>query len=1062
MPAISLREFSQFVPVCAGTDSVMAVWDLFREKRCSQLVVVDSHQSPLGILQLQALVAYLFPPSVEQLEAEQSEAESELAKINWQLTIEEASRAVRRSLIQPLSTLPIHCTIDEFYPYLQTTLERQWILVDTTGRYVSVLDFSHVWQLVAAYPQPSLAPSLTDVILSSTHSSELPSSILIHLLEQLPLPLMLQTSGGRVIAQNLAWRQQVGELNNPVELRQEAATVLEAIASSTNGDVLRHRYALNPYQTTNSQWDGFKAEQDTISSTLCRLGTDEDTCVCLCATKDGQERVWQFSKISLKAIVRSTHSTQPTSLEGQRLSQPMNSARPFHLAAFNEDETISINQTSLVEPEDLWLVLAQDTTEKQQVTRELAAKNADLIQINRLKDEFLACISHELKTPLTAILGLSNLLKDQQLGELNDRQLRYAKLIYQSGRHLISIVNNILDLTRIETKQLELVPELVQIKTVCNRAYEQAKHLLTIEKTNRMEEDGALEAEFALTIQSGLSTIVADEMRLRQMLANLISNALKFTPSQGRIGLTVENWEGWIAFTVWDTGIGIAADKQHLIFQKFQQLENPLTRRFEGTGLGLVLTQRLARLHGGDITFTSTEDEGSQFTLLLPPNPPRTGLIPSAIEQSNVPATSNCLAIIVESAPEYLQTLTLQLAELGYRVAIARSGTEALEKIRRLQPMVVFLNPMLPLLSGWDVLTLLKLEEGTRHIPIIVTATQADRDQARNMGADGLLTPPMTLKSIEQVLDRAVHPSNQVVVEVNPLKLTVLHLHSVAPLNATPSSEPIAALNLQTLFHPHNCRVLEVDDLEQAELLARVWKPNLILLDGWIPDPVAFLKQLSQSPFLAALPLVTLTPEVTQAANQINGLSVFPCLDPFSPQKPIPPSRTPVPALLQVLQVAAGMNWMPHILVADLTLLASSHVLPTQLLQSPTDPKSYQWTSWLQAFGQYTNTAGFRNSIGRSWDEIEQVAQGRTVNLLLICVRYPIAPAAHLEGIKSLLRVKNKPPILVWYQSEPPSLPQSESLDLLLEAIATNILPASTSMQELLEEIHKTLTSPVT
>ncbi|NJN86860.1 MAG: hypothetical protein HC881_11820 [Leptolyngbyaceae cyanobacterium SL_7_1] len=370
---------------------------------------------------------------------------------------------------------------------------------------------------------------------------------------------------------------------------------------------------------------------------------------------------------------------------------------------------------------------------------------------------------------------------------------------------------------------------------------------------------------------------------------------------------------------------------------------------------------------------------------------------------------------------------------------------------------------MLPLLSGWDVLTLLKSEVATRHIPVIVTATPADRHQAQSIGADGLLSPPTTLKAVQQVLDRTVQPSTPMPVESSALKLTVLHLHTVAiPDASAPPTEPIAEINLQTLFYPYNCPVLEVDDLEQAELLARVWKPNVILLDGWIPEPLAFLKQLSQSPFLAALPLVTLTPEVTQAANQINGLSVFPCLDPFSPQKTMLSGRTPVPALLQVLQVAAGMNWMPHILVVDLALLSSSDRLPESTLPSTPapSPRNHQWSSWLQAFGQYTHTAGFRNSIARSWGEIEQVVQGHTVDLVLICVRHPLAPTAHLEGIKSLLRVRNKPPVLVWYQSALPSLAHPEPLDLLLEAIATNTLSASTSMQELLEEIYKTFALP--
>ncbi|MCY7285316.1 MAG: HAMP domain-containing histidine kinase, partial [Cyanobacteria bacterium CAN_BIN43] len=318
------------------------------------------------------------------------------------------------------------------------------------------------------------------------------------------------------------------------------------------------------------------------------LGTEPDTCVCICPMKDGQDRVWQFVKI------------------------PMGSASEFKLATldFSADASgrFAAGQVALSQADSLWLILAQDTTDQQQIVKELAAKNADLVQLNRLKDEFLSCISHELKTPLTAVLGLSSLLKDQALGKLNERQSRYAQLIHRSGRHLISIVNNILDLTRIETGQMELMPESLKLAAVCQQAYQLAQQLQAAEEEVETEVlVGAAEGktQFNLEIQPGLELLVADELRLRQMLANLLSNALKFTAADGKIGLRVEAWEGWLAFTVWDQGIGIPADKQHLVFQKFQQLENPLTRQFKGTGLGLVLTQKLARLHGGDVTFTS-------------------------------------------------------------------------------------------------------------------------------------------------------------------------------------------------------------------------------------------------------------------------------------------------------------------------------------------------------------------------------------------------------------------------------------------------------------------------
>lgn len=395
----------------------------------------------------------------------------------------------------------------------------------------------------------------------------------------------------------------------------------------------------------------------------------------------------------------------------------------------------------------LCLTLAQDMTE-QQLALELIAKNTDLIGLNRLKDEFLACISHELKTPLTVIIGLSTLLEDQALGQLNERQTHYAQLIHQSGRHLMTTVNHILDLTRLETGQLKLTPESVQIESVCLRAINQAR-LTPISPAKH-----ACDHRFTLFIEPGLDSLVADELRLSQMLVHLLSNAFKFTEVGGEVGLRVNRWEGWIAFTVWDTGIGIPEQKQHLIFQKFQQLENPLTRQFQGTGLGLVLTRALVRLHGGDITFLSKEGKGSEFTLLLPPstqNGEEPGSWGSLTIQEN---HFNRLVLVVEASPQFIEDSMELLSGLGYRIVIARSGTEALEKARRLQPQAIFLNPLLPLLSGWDVLTLLKSDTATHQIPAIVTATLAEKERAFSNRADDFLSLPVQQQILQKVLAR--------------------------------------------------------------------------------------------------------------------------------------------------------------------------------------------------------------------------------------------------------------------------------------------------------------------
>jgi signal transduction histidine kinase/CheY-like chemotaxis protein len=613
------------------------------------------------------------------------------------------------------------------------------------------------------------------------------------------------------------------------------------------------------------------------------------------ALKNSQERVFSFVKIPLSSAVFEGEKAQAW----EDVSNPTSSSYPSNIS-------------------DLCVVLAQDTTEQQQVTKELAAKNADLIQLNRLKDEFLACISHELKTPLTAVLGLSTLLKDQALGALNERQARYARLIYQSGRQLMTLVNDILDLTRMETGQLELTCEPVQIESVCDRAYSQAGQ---VQQEKEQEEDPTTETQFTLEIEPGLDTLVADELRLRQMLVHLLSNALKFTDVGGAMGLRVNRWEGWIAFTVWDTGIGIPPEKQHLIFQKFQQLEQPLTRRFEGTGLGLVLTQRLARLHGGDVSFISKPGEGSQFTLLLPPCPPQSRGVDGEIYPCPMPNAQcpirNRLVLIVETVPRYLDSLTEQLKSLGYRVVIARSGTEAIEKARGLQPRAILLNPLLPQLSGWDVLTLLKSDAQTRHIPVLVTATQAEKQQAYQNKADGFLSLPVQKPALLQSLTGLEEEERP----ISSKGLTILHLSPVEMYPQTPVDLPTSSdssnlssgiTDLLSLQHSDlNYRVLEADDLEQAELLARVWQPDVVLLNAAkIADSLAYLEQFSLYPGLLSIPLVTLDHQTTEAANQVTGLSVYPCLAPDNASK--------ITALLQVLQVAAGMSYMPSILVMDI------------------------------------------------------------------------------------------------------------------------------------------------
>jgi len=1168
-----LGDFVQPVPTCSGSDRLLNILSAMAHSGSDRLIWVDSQHQPQGCITLNRLLTHLLLangtlPAVVDVSNPQNRTLAEVEPAMVEPVVSLAADLPLSEGLLPLQTQPqvTYVLVDETAALVGLLDPQKVLQVLATAVFEgrSLLELpdtsesgaASVWREVIVRQQRQMTV-LTQQLLAQkgqfelqlrsqqrvihhllTHDfplaapsdplpfPETPTSprsqfqpspdsgaasplplfdALCTLLERLPLPLMLQTNDGLMIVQNAAWRNQIGELLNPDWIHREAALWLEAIDEPTSPSLPGDR-------------DGHSS----LVEERCEEGETPNTCVCSCSLKDGQEQTLQLIKIPLGRMLTPS-PLQPASPAtvpaGVAPAIAHFRLAPLDAPAPQSDPTaaapITSTSTETPPPEMLWLILAQDITEQQQIARELTAKNADLVQLNRLKDEFLACISHELKTPLTAVLGLSSLLKDQTLGELNPRQVHYAQLIYQSGRHLMSVVNDILDLTRIETGQLALALEPVNLEILCHRAFEQAKQQRFLEEKQEIPQaDTCPIAQFSLELEPGLETMVADGLRLRQMLVNLLSNALKFTEAGNQVGLKVNRWGGWIAFTVWDTGIGIPVDKQHLIFQKFQQLENPLTRRFEGTGLGLVLTQRLARLHGGDVTFISREGQGSQFTILLPPEPPEKthltrnhetsaldnesfneypdGRVPVQSSQGRSPdlrdqnlptpqqstpaeqwsahAMRNRLVLIVESTTQLLDSLSEQLSSLGYRLVIARSGTDALEKARRLQPCVIFLNPLLPTLSGWDVLTLLKSNLETRHIPTIITATQADEEQAYRSQADDFLTVPIQSRNLQLALRNLLVKAQKTEPDsATPTKrLTILRLH---PGHQGQDESVISLSDLSYLLHSRHYRLIEADDLQQAELLARIWKPNVTLLDGHTANWQQYLHQFSQHTFLTSLPLVTLDREATEAANQVPGLLVFPYLAKISPE-PSPATDLQPSALLQVVQIAAGYAWQPTILILDITTLPLSLKAESQPTVAELGSRP-QEAEWLQAMGQYLQTAGFRALMSHAWEETLQQIRSQSVDLLLLGWTDQVLPPFTLYMLSTLQQLEGVPPVLLLdhrsHTQEPgihaaasPALDAAApgaALPEMIQALANRTLPGSVSMSELLEQIHQVLQS---
>ncbi len=413
--------------------------------------------------------------------------------------------------------------------------------------------------------------------------------------------------------------------------------------------------------------------------------------------------------------------------------------------------------------------------------------------LDRLKTEFLACIDHELKSPLTSVIGIANLLNQQTLGELNQKQSRYVQMIHQSGRHLMETINSIIDLAQAEAGQLELELETIDLKSVCQGSMRQA--LRWVEQNAWLHRQPIPQTLIELDLPEDLTTCTADPARLQQMLVNLLINACKFRneAEPNSITLQVRLWGRWLALTVIDQGIGIAEAQQHLIFQKFQQVDSSLSRRYEGTGLGLVLTRQLARLHGGDVSFTSQAGVGSQFTILLPHDS----------ELSH--ACLNNLVLIGETHTPDIDLLSQLLHSANYHVVIARNGMEALEKIRLLRPLASIISADLPLMSGWDIYHTLRREQPNYIHNLAVAIRTGLYDHGI---PEAVLVKPITMPSLNLFLGRLVQMHRIPV---------LIYIHQYLAESCVQK--------LQGLGY----RLIEAEDREQAEVLCRIWQPDLLV-----------------------------------------------------------------------------------------------------------------------------------------------------------------------------------------------------------------------------------------
>ncbi|MPR35918.1 response regulator [Salmonirosea aquatica] len=423
---------------------------------------------------------------------------------------------------------------------------------------------------------------------------------------------------------------------------------------------------------------------------------------------------------------------------------------------------------------------------------EIQAKAEELAQSTSYKSEFLANMSHELRTPLNSILLLSRLLSENHESNLSSDQIEYANVIQSSGKGLLTLIDEILDLSKIEAGKMQLEYTDVKMQDVVN-------DLLSL--FSPIAKDKGI--TFTATLLEGVpGTLETDRLRLDQILRNLISNALKFT-KKGSVSVTVAREAASLAMTIQDTGIGIPENKQKTIFEAFQQADGSTRRQFGGTGLGLSISRELAKLLGGEIKVTSEVGKGSEFTLMVPlhrrqqafrpekmnipdANPlPVSGeaaqpvagneylssVIPASIPDDRATITSGDKVILmIEDDTNFAKSLLDYTRNKGYKGVVAVRGDEGLDLARRYLPIGILLDVQLPVKSGWEVMDELKADATTRHIPVHMMSSFQVKHRSLSKGALDFIDKPVAFEKLSSVFSKieealSRHPKKVMIVE---------------------------------------------------------------------------------------------------------------------------------------------------------------------------------------------------------------------------------------------------------------------------------------------------------
>jgi PAS domain S-box-containing protein len=529
---------------------------------------------------------------------------------------------------------------------------------------------------------------------------------------------------------------------------------------------------------------------------------------------------------------------------------------------------------------------ARDMTELKQIEQALQQKNLELEAASRMKSEFLANMSHELRTPLNAIIGFSEVLKDGMVGDLTEQQRGFIGDIFGSGKHLLSLINDILDLSKIEAGKMSLDLEPIELAGVFANS---ASIMREKAASRRVQVD--------LDVAPELGSIQADGRKLKQIVYNLLSNAVKFSGEGGRVTLRARpvprsevgeltgDWLGrslplagggerdfakFIEISATDTGIGISPEGMERLFRPFSQVDSGLARRFEGTGLGLAMVKLLAELHGGAVAVQSAVGEGSRFTVWLPLRPPGS-VVPTPThavavvpeEPVEAPATGVRTALVVEDDYRSAELIRVQLEAEGFEVLHAASGEAALVLAEQQPLSLITLDIMLPGMDGWEVLRRLKQLPTVGAVPVVIVSIMADQATSVALGAAAVVQKPATRQELTDTL-----------VQLGLFPRLPGRLLRILVVDDDPQSLDLMALRVLGLAST----VLRARGGREAIGIAQRELPDLIVLDLMMPEVNGFdvVGALLQQPATARIPVLVVTSKSVTAEDraQLDGYVV--------------------------------------------------------------------------------------------------------------------------------------------------------------------------------------------